>query len=151
MYEIVDGVWMGDYVAAASLDVIRDYNIGGIIQIGDALCFPYYKTVSGPHYLRISCPDHYTSSMFKHFDNMNEFINDTLDRGECVLIHCLSGLTRAPTAVMAYIVSVYPDVPLSDIYSWIKKRNSSVKIGSKFKKQLRAYRLRKTRGEENYI
>ena len=51
--------------------------------------------------------DHPGSDIKKYFQETTAFIQDGLDAGEAVLVHCSAGISRSPTIVAAYLMTTY--------------------------------------------
>lgn len=57
------------------------------------------------NYLRIDIDDLETENISQYFPLTTEFIHNALDSGGKVLVHCIAGISRSPTIVIAYLIS----------------------------------------------
>lgn len=58
------------------------------------------------HYLQIPVKDTPFTNISQYFPVTNQFISSALARGEPVLVHCHSGISRSVTVVVAYLISL---------------------------------------------
>lgn len=57
---------------------------------------------TGENHLSIPIEDWERVDILTHLPNCNEFIQNALDCGGAVLVHCFMGISRSTTAVAAY-------------------------------------------------
>jgi len=92
--EIVDlddnrKLYLTDVVAVNDIDLIRKYNIKGIISLGGFEEQNQYKVHDGIIYYHIYVDDHYDDEIEIYFNDTTKFI-DSIDGH--VLIHCWAGI-----------------------------------------------------------
>ena len=76
------------------------YGIKSVLTVADIPpAFPaHYR------YKVIKVSDTPSENLKKHFSEMVDFIEESLSKGEPVLVHCGAGQSRSPTAIMAYLM-----------------------------------------------
>eukprot|EP00696_Hemimastix_kukwesjijk_P000621 gnl/Hemi2/10824_TR3710_c0_g1_i1.p1 gnl/Hemi2/10824_TR3710_c0_g1~~gnl/Hemi2/10824_TR3710_c0_g1_i1.p1 ORF type:complete len:118 (-),score=23.54 gnl/Hemi2/10824_TR3710_c0_g1_i1:133-486(-) len=55
-------------------------------------------------YLRIPVDDTAHQALHRHFAAACDFIEDARSRGDSVLVHCVAGISRSASVVLAYLV-----------------------------------------------
>ncbi len=56
-----------------------------------------------------------------YFDVATKFINDAIKSDGKVYVHCMAGISRSPTIVIAYLMK-YEKMNLDDAYNFVKSR-----------------------------
>lgn len=99
--QIIDGLFLGDFTAAASLQVLKSHEITHILTAaaGLPLHFPDQFT-----YKQIQIYDMPTCSIIDYFPECIEFIDQALEGGGRVFVHCAMGVSRSATIVIAYLM-----------------------------------------------
>ncbi len=102
---IVPGIlYLSGYIPANDINVLNDYCITHVIQIGDSDDFPHYIRHEGLIYMTIDIEDsvkcHFTRELL---DSAIQFIREA---NAPVLVHCRAGVSRSATVAMAYMIAV---------------------------------------------
>lgn len=66
------------------------------------------------------------SEMTRYFDKALEFFARVEACKGRLLVHCDTGMSRAPAMVMAYLIAGPPKLSLSDAFNYIKARRPSI-------------------------
>jgi hypothetical protein len=82
--------------AALSLELRQKLGITHIVSV----CPDYPST--GPKHLTIAVDDSEYENLLVRLPQACQFMQDTLDEGGTVLVHCLMGISRSTTVVAAY-------------------------------------------------
>ncbi|KAM7387753.1 hypothetical protein PAMP_023972 [Pampus punctatissimus] len=67
---------------------------------------PYTKKQEDMTYLCISAADHSKQNLMQYFRDSIMFIHESRMKGEGCLVHCVAGVSRSVTLVVAYIMTV---------------------------------------------
>uniref|UniRef100_A0A8D0E2K7 Dual specificity protein phosphatase 15 n=1 Tax=Salvator merianae TaxID=96440 RepID=A0A8D0E2K7_SALMN len=102
MNKVLPGLFLGNFIDAKDLDQLSRHDITHIISIHESPQ-PY---IPGITYLRIALPDTPDANIKKHFKECIHFIHSCRLRGGNCLVHCLAGISRSTTIVLAYIMAV---------------------------------------------
>lgn len=70
-------------------------------------------------YNNIKAEDSYNYNIRKDFELAFQFIDDARASGGKVLVHCMMGISRSATIVIAYLMNRYA-MSLSDAYRYCK-------------------------------
>jgi serine/threonine/tyrosine-interacting protein len=108
MQEIVPGVFLGPYTAARDKELLQQHNITHILcikskeEIYVRMFFP-----NDFHYRLLEAENSSFANLISMFPSTSEFISQAVSHGGRVLVHCLGGISRAPTIVIAFLMSNY--------------------------------------------
>ncbi|KAK9764998.1 tyrosine protein phosphatase yvh1, variant 2 [Basidiobolus ranarum] len=109
MQEVIPGLFVGNAQAAENLELLQTAGITHVLQTADFMspAFPDNFT-----YKVISIEDMAESNIIKYFPETNQFIQDCLDQGGKILVHCVAGVSRSVTVVCAYLMKTFNLEPL---------------------------------------
>ena len=147
------------YPCSIILNKISPIEIGNQILVGPIECV--YKTkellkLKVTHVLNVSCTsynqrkyfkfmdifvsDSHTENAIKFFKVTNRFIDDTLSKGENILIHSLNGKSRCWVFLMAYLIG-RQRMKYTKAYEFVKERFKFAEPNENFLTQLKHYDL----------
>ncbi len=120
---ILDHLYLGNLVSAHQEDFLKDAKIGAIINCTVKEEFhPYF--LNKPRF-RLDVedsrePQNLEKFREKLYDSVS-FIEDQIDNGNIVYVHCYWGLMRSATVVAAYLIKHYHYTPKEAI-TFIKQK-----------------------------
>ncbi|CAL8404153.1 unnamed protein product [Boreogadus saida] len=134
MNKVVDGLYLGN---------IRDSeNRGSLSQNGITHILSVYNNakpvLEDKTYLCINAADASSQNLSQYFKECIAFIHECRLKGGSCLVHCLAGVSRSTTVVVAYLMTVTP-------YGWeecltaVKAVRPFVGPNAGFQKQLQEY------------
>jgi protein-tyrosine phosphatase len=85
-----------------------------------------------------------------YFDQAVKFLRHVKEIKGKVLVHCQAGASRAPTMVMAYLITDY-DITLNDAFRYICARRIKVKPNKRFMYELAMYEYRVSDGGSSIL
>jgi dual specificity phosphatase 12 len=88
--------------------------------------------------LHINANDVPGQDIISHFDNTCAWIADAIDQGGNVLVHCLAGVSRSASVVIAYAMKKY-GIDHSTALTLVSKARPIVSPNEGFLKQLQFY------------
>ncbi|XP_068117652.1 dual specificity protein phosphatase 22-A-like [Hyperolius riggenbachi] len=91
-------------------------------------------------YLCISASDSSSQNLIQHFRKCIKFIHECRLHGGGCLVHCLAGVSRSTTIVVAYLMTV-TSLGWEDCLSAVKAVRSYVSPNLGFQKQLQEYEM----------
>jgi protein-tyrosine phosphatase len=97
-----------------------------------------YRTRPGITYLRIVIGDDEDEEISKHFEATSAFIQEHLQKGDRVLVHCSAGKSRSATICMAFLMK-FRDLSLDQAYAVVEIVRDIVYPNEGFYMQLQAY------------
>ncbi|KAM3839402.1 dual specificity protein phosphatase 15 [Vipera latastei] len=104
MNKILPGLFLGNIVDAKDLDQLSRNDITHVVSIHESP----QPFIPGITYLRIVLPDTPEADIKKHFKKCIQFIHSCRLQGGNCLVHCLAGISRSTTIILAYLMAVTP-------------------------------------------
>ena len=100
MDEIIPGLWVGNIYAAADADALRERNIHSVLscmrgKVRVAEAFTHFQ---------IQLDDTEDADALAFFPQCISFIENELEQGRGVLVHCQAGVSRSATIACAYLM-----------------------------------------------
>lgn len=100
MNQIVNGLYLGSYKDAHNYELLVRSGITHIVNLSRLPDF-YPDSFS---YLHIDIEDDEEADINRYFTRTSRFIHNAILNGGIVLVHCMAGISRSPTIVIAYLV-----------------------------------------------
>jgi len=109
MDEIVKGIYLGNYRAAYNKEELDKHNIKYIINITDKIECPFddIKYLYIPIRDKYSCNPKTSYYIIRNYLKAFDFINNALDNGQNILVHCKKGNHRSGNVILLYIIYKY--------------------------------------------
>ncbi|XP_032833512.1 dual specificity protein phosphatase 22 [Petromyzon marinus] len=102
MNKVLEGLYLGNIKDSADLKQLRDHNITHILSVHDAA----REALEEMTYLCIQVSDTPSQNLTQHFKDCIQFIHKCRMEKKGCLVHCLAGVSRSVTMVVAYIMTV---------------------------------------------
>ena len=130
--KVIDGLYIGNYKAALSKEIINKYNIGSIVNCtkrNDR--FDNKDDIYEMRYLQIPITDPPNAEdieyLNKNYKNINYWIDLTIEHTN-ILIHCEMGSQRSAAVVAIYLMhkfnnleNTYKKINCIDVCNYLKK------------------------------
>nr|XP_046264210.1 dual specificity protein phosphatase 22-B [Scatophagus argus] len=100
--KVLPDLYLGNFKDARDREQLARNNITHILSIHDSAA-PILQEMT---YLCISAADLPTQNLTQHFKQSITFMHESRLKGEGCLVHCLAGVSRSVTLVVAYIMTV---------------------------------------------
>ena len=98
MDEIVDNIWLGNYIAAKDKDLLKKKGIKKVLTVMDDYG-PIYENNEFIH-KKFLVDDINSQNIIQYFGECLNFIKGE----EKILVHCMAGASRSATIVIAYLM-----------------------------------------------
>lgn len=130
--EILPWLLIGTRETAMNLQELLRLNVTHILNMSGDLpnTFPQHFV-----YQKINVRDSAEEDIGKHFQTIVKFIKRVEDCKGRIYVHCTAGASRAPTAVLAFLI-YHRDVTLVDAYKYVQALRPVVKPNTHFLFQL---------------
>ncbi|XP_038556771.1 dual specificity protein phosphatase 22-A [Micropterus salmoides] len=136
MSKVVDGLYLGNIRDAENRISLSNNGITHILSVCNN-AKPVFEDMT---YLCIHAADAPSQNLLQHFKECISFIHECRLNGGSCLVHCLAGVSRSTTIVVAYLMTVTH-------YSWeeclsaVKAVRSFVGPNYGFQEQLQEYQM----------
>ncbi|XP_056679342.1 dual specificity protein phosphatase 22 isoform X8 [Monodelphis domestica] len=108
------------------------------IQLKQSCPASTLATLKGIKYLCIPAADSPSQNLTRHFKESIRFIHECRLRGEGCLVHCLAGVSRSVTLVVAYVMTI-TDFGWEDALHMVRAGRSCANPNLGFQKQLQEF------------
>lgn len=132
MTEILPWLLLGTREIAMNLQEMLRHNVTHILNMSGDLpnFFPQHFV-----YQKVNIRDSVEEDIGKHFQTIVKYIKRCEDSKGRMFVHCTAGASRAPTAILAFLV-YHRNVPLVDAYRFVQALRPVVKPNTHFLFQL---------------
>jgi len=135
MSEILDFLYLGNVDDAKNKNILKYLQIKNIINVAKE-----YKHIHLKDFTCMEIPlrDNSSENISVYFDITSNFIEKCRQNNEKVLVHCIMGISRSTTIILAYLMK-YNNMTLLDAYYFVKKKRSIINPNDGFIEQLLNY------------
>ncbi|KAM9165421.1 interferon regulatory factor 4 isoform 3-T3 [Pangshura tecta] len=134
MNKILPGLFLGNFKDGRDAEQLSKNNVTHILSIHDGA----RPMLEGVKYLCIPAADSPSQNLTRHFKESIKFIHECRLRGEGCLVHCLAGVSRSVTLVVAYIMTI-ADFGWEDALSIVRASRSCANPNMGFQRQLQEF------------
>ena len=140
---IDDKLFLGNWGHGNNVDIIKNLKLTHIINVCQMKTRNFVKNVE---YTAIDIEDTSDANMLQHLDKLCKYIGDALsskqgntdENKNKVLVHCLAGVSRSATVVIAYLIK-YHGMKTDEALKYVKTRRPRVAPNHGFVKQLQQF------------
>lgn len=135
VFESMNGngsIYISNYAAAQDIHILKgifpitiEKNIKAILSVARSGLVRHSKEEI-PYYLYIPAEDHEQYELYQHFNRTFDFIEQAR-RDTNVLVHCMVGVSRSVTIVIAYLLKKYK-CSLGQVIMMLQRKRSKVLI-----------------------
>ncbi|XP_010486100.1 PREDICTED: dual specificity protein phosphatase 1B isoform X2 [Camelina sativa] len=133
--EIQQGLFIGSVAEATNSDLLKSSNVTHVLTVAVALVPPYPNDFV---YKVIEVVDREETDLTVYFDECFSFIDQAIQSGGGVLVHCFMGMSRSVTIVVAYLMKKY-GMSFSKAMELVKSRRPQALPNSGFISQLQKF------------
>ncbi|KNC23087.1 hypothetical protein FF38_10452 [Lucilia cuprina] len=109
--EVYPGIYIGDAAAAKNKTYLRMMGITHVLNAAEGCRYGqvdtghiYYRDMPSIRYMGFPMIDAPTTDISRYFYVAAKFIDSAISSGGKVLVHCLVGVSRSATCVLAYLM-----------------------------------------------
>ncbi|KAG0088477.1 hypothetical protein BGZ93_007375 [Podila epicladia] len=141
MQEILPNIFLGPYSATKNLEALTKAGITHIITLWDVSEARILK-VHHPDrfkYLQLEISDAATQNLITLFPAVKQFIDQAiLHENGSVLVNCMSGISRSPAFVVAYLMEA-TGMEYEVVYRYVQNKRFCMNPNPGFRHQLEEY------------
>ncbi|CAG8463544.1 8889_t:CDS:2 [Paraglomus occultum] len=140
MQEILPGLFLGPYSYSKEFNQLKANGITHIVSIRDASEKRIIRPRFPEHFLyfEIEVSDSPNERLIPHFPAAKQFIDEALNSGGRVFVHCNGGISRSPAFVVAYVMET-AKMDYQCAYTFVQNRRFCMNPNEGFKVQLKEY------------
>lgn len=135
--QIMPGLYLSSQDPVASKEILQEHNIRHILSVG----INVMEKFDGIKYYYCDLLDLPESDLIVPVKKCIKIIHET--RHENILVHCNAGVSRSPTIIISYLMTV-EQLTYNDAYDKVKKSRNCIKPNEGFVKQLKMLQLSST-------
>ncbi|KOC68606.1 Dual specificity phosphatase DUPD1, partial [Habropoda laboriosa] len=108
--EVYPGIYIGDAHSAMNKKYLKTLGITHLLNAAEGKRFGfvdtdrYYYADTTIKYLGLPLDDSYTTDISKYFNTAASFIDEAVSTGGKAFVHCVMGISRSATCVIAYLM-----------------------------------------------
>mmetsp|Transcript_3537 Transcript_3537/g.13528 ORF Transcript_3537/g.13528 Transcript_3537/m.13528 type:complete len:693 (-) Transcript_3537:210-2288(-) len=136
---VIDGLFIGNAISSQDDEFLFSNKVTHIVNCA-ALDVPNVFSDHGIHYLSFPWRDGSVilDSQNRKIARITKFMERAFDKGECVLVHSLHGISRCCVIVCAYLMYRF-EWSLDDALTFVKINHPDMDIAPHFMMQLKNY------------
>ncbi|CAM4578523.1 unnamed protein product [Leuciscus chuanchicus] len=135
--QVVDGLYLGNIRDSENRDSLSRNGITHILSV----CNNAKPVLEDMTYLCINAADASSQNLSQHFKESIRFIHECRLNGGSCLVHCLAGVSRSTTVVVAYLMTV-TSYSWEDCLTAVKAVRSFVGPNYGFQQQLQEFQMK---------
>lgn len=138
--EILPGLWLGPFVASKSLETLRSLSITHIVCIRDAKEAFSVRPRFQEHfqYMTLDVEDNEEQNLIRLFPQAKAFIDNAIQQGGRVLVHCNGGISLSPAFVVMFAMQYY-QISWEDALHLVQNRRYCISPNGGFLTQIKEY------------
>ncbi|CAK9817426.1 Dual specificity phosphatase 29 [Anthophora quadrimaculata] len=108
--EVYPGIYIGDAITAKNKKYLKMLGITHILNAAEGKRFGFVNTDKNYYadttikYLGLPLADLCTTDISKYFNTAAAFIDEAVSTGGKIFVHCVMGMSRSATCVLAYLM-----------------------------------------------
>ncbi|KAI1320569.1 hypothetical protein EDD11_000531 [Mortierella claussenii] len=141
MQEILPAIFLGPYSATRNLEELKKAGITHIVSLWDVSESRILKVHHPDHfkYLQLEISDATTQNLITLFPSVKQFIDQAILRESGkVLVNCMSGISRSPAFVVAYLMEA-TGMEYELVYRYVQNKRFCMNPNPGFRHQLEEY------------
>jgi len=99
-------LFLGDKDVASNLEMLKVLGIQAVVNVSDDIP-NFFQDDPAFEYHRVPVVDSPDENLHNYFANASNFIERNLLQGRGVLVHCMFGVSRSPSLVLAYLMRAH--------------------------------------------
>ncbi|XP_066541503.1 dual specificity protein phosphatase 22-A [Hoplias malabaricus] len=136
MNKVIDGLYLGNVIDSKNRESLSQNGITHILSVYNQ-AKPVLEDMT---YLCILAADSSNQNLLQHFKECIRFIHECRLNGGACLVHCLAGVSRSTTVVVAYLMTV-TNYDWEECLSAVKAVRSYVSPNCGFQQQLQQFQM----------
>jgi len=132
---IIEHLYLSPIVVSRDLAFFKAQKISRVLIAAKNLRQHFQQLAT---YKQLNLSDNPQSCIIKYFVESIKFIHEALSARKNVLVHCLGGISRSVSIVIAYLMFIL-NISFEKALEFVKKRHSKADPNPGFRAQLKAF------------
>jgi hypothetical protein len=132
---VIPGLYLSGISVARDEAKLRELGITRVVCCCMWSEFPESEEIPGVSYYRVDVEDMSREPIDMYFEEASDFISESLENRENVLVHCRSGVSRSSTIVLAFLMNSM-NMRLFDAFFLLRSKRGIVTPNIGFMDQL---------------
>uniref|UniRef100_A0A5S6Q871 protein-tyrosine-phosphatase n=1 Tax=Trichuris muris TaxID=70415 RepID=A0A5S6Q871_TRIMR len=153
--KILPFLYLGSQQDAMDQELLKKNRIDYVLNM--SVASPKPEFLQEEHFLRIPVNDSYSEKLLPYFDQAFRFVDNVRNMNANVLVHCLAGISRSPTLVIACVMR-YLRMSSEEAYRYVKDKRPTISpnfnfLGQllEFEKNLKSISLADDNGDGHFV
>ena len=148
MNEIIPNLFLSNYKTVQNIlyDEEPSFKMTHLLTVAEELDLSKEASSQNIEYKKVPADDYDSFDLQSYFPEITEFIHKSLTNQGTIVVHCLMGVSRSATAVMAYLIRFH-GLSSEEAFEKVKEKRTVVGPNDGFMIQLKQYE-KKLRQEE---
>ncbi|ELP94682.1 dual specificity protein phosphatase, putative [Entamoeba invadens IP1] len=134
--EIEHGIYLGSLANASDQFLLARLEIKWILSVCDVV--PFYQRKY--RYKTINVLDMPETNILEYFDEGTSFLEEAQKKGENVLVHCMAGVSRSASIIVAYIMKT-KKLSRDQAITYVRTKRPIIQPNNGFMSQLYQYQM----------
>lgn len=132
---IIDNIYLGSQRSGVDLHRLSELNIRYVLMLGKGMKANFDQMV----YKIIEIDDSLEENLSDYIRQALDFIAESQTNHSNILVHCVSGISRSASIVIAYIMDKY-QMNYEQAHAQVKAKRAMIRPNSNFIDQLNKFR-----------
>ncbi|ANB13451.1 tyrosine protein phosphatase YVH1 [Sugiyamaella lignohabitans] len=138
MNKITDNIYLGSFYALSATKTLRQNNVTHILSLVETDIKSEF--LEGFKHMRVQIDDIEDENIIQYFPRIIAFMDDAINAGNSILVHCMAGVSRSATAVCAYLMRTHVWTS-EQALTFVKSKRSVANPNTSFLDQLKIFYL----------
>jgi protein-tyrosine phosphatase len=130
-------LYLGTQEDSKDGSLLQRLNVKYILNV-TADCPNHFAADPSFHYMKIPIRDTWNQNIAVHFSTTYDFIEEARRSGSAVLVHCMAGISRSATIVIAYLMCKH-HASMNSMYNRLKEKRCTISPNLDFMGHLLQY------------
>ncbi|CAF3344988.1 unnamed protein product [Rotaria sp. Silwood1] len=128
---IIDNIYLGSQKSGVDVNKLFELNIRYVLILGKGMKKNFDQII----YKTIEIDDSLEQNISNYIKEALDFIAESQKNDSNILVHCVSGISRSASIVIAYIMDKYK-INYDEAFSYVKTKRSTIRPNTNFVEQL---------------
>ncbi len=128
---VIDNIYLGSQKSGVDVNQLFELNIRYVLILGKGMKGNFDQII----YKIIEIDDSLEQNISNYMKEALDFIDESQKKNSNILVHCVSGISRSASIVIAYIMDKYK-MNYDQAFSYVKTKRTTIRPNTNFVEQL---------------